>query len=129
MRPSSRAVGGNLRQGQGDILKRVPITRRQRRPARSPANIEENIKPGFSLEGRPVGKKPSLKLVKPSPVTGPAPSRTLGVHGRSLWDRVMTEYDIQDSGGLEMLLQACGALDRAEALRIEIERDGLLPCP
>ena len=69
-------------------------------------------------------KKPPLKLVSPSPVTGPAPSRTLGNHGRSLWDRVMTEYDIQDSGGLEMLLQACGALDRAEALRIEIERDG-----
>ena len=69
-------------------------------------------------------KKPPLKFVSPSPVTGPAPSRTLGNHGRSLWDRVMTEYDIQDSGGLEMLLQACGALDRAESLRVEIDRDG-----
>ena len=44
--------------------------------------------------------------------------------GRSLWDRVMSEYDITDSGGLEMLCQACQALDRAEALRSEIDRDG-----
>jgi hypothetical protein len=36
----------------------------------------------------------------------------------------MTEYEIQDSGGLEMLLQACAALDRAENLRLEIDRDG-----
>ncbi|HEV8465623.1 MAG TPA: hypothetical protein VGQ63_11570 [Pseudolabrys sp.] len=36
----------------------------------------------------------------------------------------MTEYDLQDSGGLEMLLQACAALDRAENLRLEIDRDG-----
>ena len=71
-----------------------------------------------------MGKKPPPKLVKPSPVTGPAPSRSLGNHGRSLWDRVQTEYDIQDSGGLEMLLQACAALDRAESLRLEIDRDG-----
>jgi hypothetical protein len=36
----------------------------------------------------------------------------------------MSEYDIQDSGGLEMLTAACQALDRAEALREEIDRDG-----
>ena len=36
----------------------------------------------------------------------------------------MSEYDISDSGGMEMLMQACTALDRAEALRVEIERDG-----
>ena len=71
-----------------------------------------------------MGKKPSLKLMKPSPVTVPAPSRSLGNHGRSLWDRVMSEYEISDVGGNEMLLQACQALDRAEALRVEIERDG-----
>ena len=68
-------------------------------------------------------KKPSLKLVKPPP-TWPAPSRTLGNHGRSLWDRVMIDYEISDAGGLEMLLQACAALDRAENLRLEIDRDG-----
>jgi hypothetical protein len=31
----------------------------------------------------------------------------------------MAEYEITDSGGLEMLLQACQALDRAESLREE----------
>jgi hypothetical protein len=36
----------------------------------------------------------------------------------------MSEYEIADSGGLEMLLQACAALDRAEALRREIDHDG-----
>ncbi len=48
----------------------------------------------------------------------------LGRHGRKLWDRVMAEYQIEDSGGLEMLAQACQALNRAEALREEIDRDG-----
>jgi hypothetical protein len=36
----------------------------------------------------------------------------------------MSEYQIEDCGGLEMLAQACQALDRAEGLRGEIERDG-----
>jgi hypothetical protein len=36
----------------------------------------------------------------------------------------MTEYEISDSGGTEMLQQACSALDRAENLRLEIDRDG-----
>jgi Phage terminase, small subunit len=36
----------------------------------------------------------------------------------------MREYDIQDAGGIEMLAQACQALDRAESLREEIDRDG-----
>ena len=55
-------------------------------------------------------KKPPLKLVKPSPVTGPAPSRTLGNHGRSLWDRVMTEYDIR---GLRWAGDVAASLRRA----------------
>ena len=71
-----------------------------------------------------MGKKPSLKLVKPSPVTGSQPSRPLGKAGGALWRTIMTDYEIADSGGLEMLLQACAALDRAENLRLEIDRDG-----
>jgi hypothetical protein len=85
------------------------------------ANIEQNIELGFFITGPHMAK---LKLVKPSPATWAAPSRTLGKHGRSLWDRVMIDYEISDIGGLEMLMQACAALDRAEALRIEIDRDG-----
>jgi hypothetical protein len=36
----------------------------------------------------------------------------------------MTSYQIEDIGGLTILEQACAALDRAEALRLEVERDG-----
>ena len=65
-----------------------------------------------------------LKLVKPPPSKWLSPPRPLGKHGQALWDRVMNDYEISDSGGLEMLMQACTALDRAEALRVEIDRDG-----
>ena len=34
----------------------------------------------------------------------------------------MREYAIEDAGGIEMLAQACQALDRAEALREEIDQ-------
>src|SRR5260370_25636669 len=60
----------------------------------------------------------------PLPAASPPPPRSMGGHGQSLWNRVMAEYQIEDCGGLEMLAQACQALDRAEALRGEIERDG-----
>jgi hypothetical protein len=51
-----------------------------------------------------MAKNPQLTVVQPTATAG-EPPRKLGDHGRTLWDRVMTEYDIQDSGGLEMLLQ------------------------
>ena len=56
--------------------------------------------------------------------TGAKPSRTLGKHGGLLWRSVMSEYQIEDSGGTEMLLAACQQLDRAESLREQIDRDG-----
>ena len=52
------------------------------------------------------------------------PPRNLGDPGLSLWNRITSEYRIEDCGGLEILAQACQALDRAETLRCEIERDG-----
>lgn len=64
-----------------------------------------------------------LKLIAPDP-TGPAPPRKLGEHGGALWSRVMADYQIADAGGVELLAQACGALDRAEALRARIDADG-----
>ena len=48
----------------------------------------------------------------------------LGVYGKSLWSRVMAEYDLQDVGGVELLRQACRALDRAESCRAIINKDG-----
>ena len=41
-----------------------------------------------------------------------------------LWDEVQREYGVTDRGGIELLAQACGALDRAEALGEAIARDG-----
>ena len=56
--------------------------------------------------------------------TASQPPRSLGDQGLSLWNRITSEYRIEDCGGLEILAQACQALDRAETLRSEIERDG-----
>ena len=56
--------------------------------------------------------------------TTPQPPRSLGDQGLSLWNRITSEYRIEDCGGIELLAQACQALDRAETLRSEIERDG-----
>jgi hypothetical protein len=76
----------------------------------------------------PPGKKspPKLKLVKPSsslPDTT-QPTRKLGDHGLTFWNKVMSEYQIGDSGGLEILQQICGAIDAVESQSEQIERDG-----
>jgi P27 family predicted phage terminase small subunit len=68
--------------------------------------------------------KPPLKLVTAADATSTGPPRDLDSYGRSLWDRIMREYDIQDAGGVELLLLACEGIDRIRALRQEIERDG-----
>lgn len=64
---------------------------------------------------------PKLKVVERS--TSDAP-RKLGLHGSKLWASVQSEYAIADAGGLEMLAQACAALDRAESCREQIDADG-----
>jgi hypothetical protein len=69
-------------------------------------------------------QKPPLKLVTEMAVTDIEPPRNLGNCGRSLWDRIMAEYDIQDAGGIELLLLACEGIDRIGMLREEIQRDG-----
>jgi integrase len=58
--------------------------------------------------------------------TGGSPPRDLGQHGRELWDAVQREYGIADRGGIELLAQACAALDRAEAMAAAIATDGPL---
>jgi hypothetical protein len=60
--------------------------------------------------------------------TGAKPARTLGKHGTILWRSVMSEYQIEDSGGVEMLTAACQQLDRAESLR-EQNRPRRRYCP
>jgi len=68
--------------------------------------------------------KPPLHLVPPAPATEAAPPRSLGEHGSSLWNRIMAEYDIADAGGRELLALACQQLDRAEALKAQIDAEG-----
>jgi hypothetical protein len=64
-----------------------------------------------------------LKVVDTSS-TLPEPPRHLGIHGHELWQKVQAEYVILDAGGVELLAQACAALDRSESLREQIDRDG-----
>ena len=78
----------------------------------------------FIGEENPMPKKPKLKLVPATPSDSPEPPQNLTEHGLSLWAAVMSEYDLQDTGGREMLRQACSALDRAEACAEHIRRDG-----
>ena len=67
--------------------------------------------------------RPPLSVVDPGSNL-PPPPRKLGAHGLDLWSRVMVEYCITDPGGLELLAQACTALDRAEALGEQVIADG-----
>jgi terminase small subunit-like protein len=73
--------------------------------------------------GRKDSKTPPLTLVGPDTTIG-QPPRTLGKHGRSLWDRILAEYDVNDAADVEMLAQACAGADLAEQLHDEVERDG-----
>src|SRR5215203_4917012 len=73
-----------------------------------------------------MGKKPSLKLVSATPSNSPSPPRTLGEHGLLLWQAVTNEYGIEDAGGVELLAQACSALDRAEECAGHIAVDGVV---
>jgi hypothetical protein len=71
--------------------------------------------------------KPPLRIVANLDAPGPhppQPSRPLGEHGTRLWPRTTEEYRIEDVAGVEVLTQACQALDRAEALAACVERDG-----
>ena len=69
-------------------------------------------------------KKPRLTLVDQSTITSLAPPATFDKTGATLWRSVVTEYDIRDSGGLEILRQACEAADRVQEFSRVIARDG-----
>jgi hypothetical protein len=67
--------------------------------------------------------KPTLSVVNPSSIS-PKPPANLGPAGAGLWRSIMSEYDVSDAGGQALLEQAAAAYDRAERLRVEIDRDG-----
>jgi hypothetical protein len=52
------------------------------------------------------------------------PPRKLGEAGLALWHAVQSEFAITDIGGVELLMQACLAADRAQALTTRIDQDG-----
>lgn len=52
------------------------------------------------------------------------PPRPLGKHGLKLWRAVLSEWDISDVAGRELLALASQALDRAESCREQIDADG-----
>jgi hypothetical protein len=67
--------------------------------------------------------KPALVVANPAATDIPPP-RTLGPHGLALWNRVQSEYRIDDAGGMELLMQICTAADRVEALAERIRGEG-----
>ena len=74
-----------------------------------------------------MAKKPaksSLRLVPPTGTSNGAPPRKLGAFGANLWQRILSEYEIEDAAGLELLTLACQQLDRAESLRAQIDAEG-----
>ena len=73
-----------------------------------------------------MAKKPRLALVDPqqTSVVLLAPPANLKQTGRNLWQSVMSEYDIRDSGGQQMLQQICEAADRVHEFGAVISRDG-----
>jgi hypothetical protein len=66
-----------------------------------------------------------LEVITGSSVVDQEPTPTdLGPDGTRLWDRVQREYRVNDCGGVELLTQACRALDRAERCRAQIDTEG-----
>jgi hypothetical protein len=66
-----------------------------------------------------VGTRPELGT------TGVQPPRKLGKPGLDLWGRIQAEFNVVDSGGVELLAQCCEAVDRLGELSDQINNDGL----
>jgi hypothetical protein len=64
-----------------------------------------------------------IAAFRPGNPPAPAPSE-LGPAGTALWDAIVTEWDVSDSGGLAVLQEACHSRDTAERLRREIAAIG-----
>jgi P27 family predicted phage terminase small subunit len=69
-------------------------------------------------------KQSAILKVVPTRRKGNAPPRLLGKPGMNLWNRITSEYAVEDAAGKELLVLACQSLDRAEAIRATIDHDG-----
>lgn len=72
-----------------------------------------------------MAKKPRLTVVKETSNTSGAPP-TLGKAGAAMWTTLMRDYEISNSAGKELLLQACCAKDRIAEIGVIVEREGCL---
>jgi hypothetical protein len=70
-------------------------------------------------------KKPPSNLVgtNRNPASPPA---NLKPTGRELWQTILHEYEIDDSGSLALLAEACKAADRAAECSKIIDKEGLV---
>jgi hypothetical protein len=69
------------------------------------------------------GPLPYSVVTAIEPPTIPA---SLNETGQKLWTGIMSQYDISDAGGRELLVQLCRMADRAERCRRIINNDGEL---
>jgi hypothetical protein len=70
-------------------------------------------------------KKAPLTVVGVTAADPTAPPLNLDKAGADLWRTIMSEYQIDDSGGREILRQACTAADRATECAAAIADEGL----
>jgi hypothetical protein len=70
-------------------------------------------------------KKPPSKLTAPKRHSA-SPPANLKATGRELWQTILHEYAIDDSGSLALLAEACRALDRADECAKVIDKEGLV---
>jgi hypothetical protein len=78
---------------------------------------------GVNFVAKNPDDRPPLSVVN-LPSTAPKPPANLGSAGAGLWRSIMAEYDLSDAGGQALLEQAAFAYERAERLRVEIDRAG-----
>ena len=71
-----------------------------------------------------MAKKPRLTIVQPGSNSDRSAAQVRTIPAGTFGIESCPNMTLSDTGGLEMLAQACQALDRAEALRSEIDRDG-----
>ena len=60
------------------------------------------------------------------PDATPRPPAGLSAGSRSLWLRLVREYEIRDAASVLLLTQLCEAHDGLHAVRAQIKRDGLM---
>ena len=54
------------------------------------------------------------------------PAAGLGAEGKALWQRLQAAYQIEDEGGLTLLLRVCESRDLVVDAMAEVRRDGFV---